>query len=170
MASCPRPSAPQRPLSPSFGAHQQLSSCSFVWPSSFPSHHRSFISVELWPLFSATSKGIYSIPSDSRWCESCMLSSSTLTTSPSLSLGFRPPGLILESRRGGWCPAASVHRTPGIGTAGGQCGADWGLRSKLDQKVSLPTIFGFGNHRAEPFLPALIRLHRLCTPPPARTR
>ncbi|GMN43371.1 hypothetical protein TIFTF001_012563 [Ficus carica] len=99
-----------------------------------------------------------------------MLSSSILTTSPSLSLGFLPPGLILESRRGGWCPAASVHRTPGIGTAGGQCGTDWGLQSKLDQKVSLPTIFGFGNHRAESFLPTLIRLHRPCTPPPARTR
>ncbi|GMN71999.1 hypothetical protein TIFTF001_055988, partial [Ficus carica] len=87
-----------------------------------------------------------------------------------LTVGFLPLGLILESRRGGWCPAASVHRTSSIGTTGGQCGADWDLRSKLNQKVSLPTIFGFGNHRAESFLPTLIRLHRSCTPPPARTR
>ncbi|GMN60189.1 hypothetical protein TIFTF001_029279 [Ficus carica] len=107
-------------------------------------------------------------PPSLKW--KCMISSSTLTTSPSLPLGFLPPGLILESSRGTWCPAESVHRTPGIGTTGDQCGTDWGPRSKLEQKVSLPTIFGLEYHRTEPLFPALIRLHRLCTPPPARTR
>ncbi|GMN54610.1 hypothetical protein TIFTF001_023733 [Ficus carica] len=84
--------------------------------------------------------------------------------------GFLPPRLILESSRGTWCLTGSVHRTPGIGTTDGQCCTDWGPQSKLEQKVSLPTIFEFGNHRTEPLLPVLIRLHRPCTPPPARTR
>ena len=56
-------------LSPSFLAHPQHS-CYFVWQSSFPSHHRSFVSAEARPLFSAISNRIYSIPCHSRWYDS----------------------------------------------------------------------------------------------------
>ncbi|GMN66036.1 hypothetical protein TIFTF001_035099 [Ficus carica] len=47
-----------------------------------------------------------------------------------LFLGFLPPGLIFDSSRGTWAPAGSVHRTPGLGTADGKCGADWGPRRR----------------------------------------
>ena len=87
-----------------------------------------------------------------------------------LFLGFLPPGLIFDSSGGNWAPAGSVRRTPGLGTAGGKCGADWGPRSKLEQKVILPTISEFGNHLIEALLPALICSHPLCTPPPAGTQ
>ncbi|GMN51455.1 hypothetical protein TIFTF001_020609 [Ficus carica] len=55
-------------------------------------------------------------------------------------------------------------------TTGGKCGADWGSRSKREQKGSLPTIFEFGNHLPETLILVLICRHPLYTYPPARTR
>ncbi|GMN57373.1 hypothetical protein TIFTF001_026490 [Ficus carica] len=85
-----------------------------------------------------------------------------------INVSISSPELIPD--QGTWCPAGNGDQTPGIGTTGGQYDFECGPRSKLEQKVSLPTIFGFENHRTEPLLLALIRLHRPCTPLPARTR
>ncbi|GMN73816.1 hypothetical protein TIFTF001_054365 [Ficus carica] len=45
-----------------------------------------------------------------------------------------------------------------------------GSAKQARSKGLITYYFRVGNHRAEPFLPALIRLHRPCTPPPARTQ
>ncbi|GMN53903.1 hypothetical protein TIFTF001_023024 [Ficus carica] len=84
-------------------------------------------------------------------------------------LRFLPPPHIVNSSHRSWAPAVSVHRTRGLGTAGGQCGTDWGRGSNLDDGFVLPTIFDQRNQLNDRLLPALIRLHRPFTPPPAQT-
>ncbi|GMN60655.1 hypothetical protein TIFTF001_029740 [Ficus carica] len=119
------------------------------------------------------------LPPSSPICSLSVASSSGILL-PHVTIGemhdlfFNPINVSISSppvdSGGTWCPAGNGDHTPGIGTTGGQCDVECGPRSKLEQKVSLPTIFGFENHRTEPLLPALIRLHRPCTPPPTRTR
>ncbi|GMN69452.1 hypothetical protein TIFTF001_038505 [Ficus carica] len=84
-------------------------------------------------------------------------------------LRFLPPPHIVDSSHRSWAPAMSVHQTCGLGTAGGQCGADWGRGSNLDDGFVLPTISDQRNQLNDRLLPALIHLHRPFTPPLART-
>ncbi|GMN71143.1 hypothetical protein TIFTF001_052624 [Ficus carica] len=147
-------SVPHRSASPLLVGHLVLLCCSFLCPSSFPC------------AFGLVSAGEGSVGCWNRW-KSLAISKSLI---PKFRpLGFLPPGLILDSGHRTWAPAGSVNPTPGLGTAGGQCVADWCPRSKVEEKVVLASISEQPNQFNERFLPAHYRLPRPFTPPPPRT-
>ncbi|GMN37536.1 hypothetical protein TIFTF001_006902 [Ficus carica] len=166
---------PKPPRLPPLSPVAVLRCCSFVYPFFFPCAFGLFSSVE-----ASTSiiPDLFALPftpnivpfsslgfNPKFW----LLDSHEIPNSQISVLRFLPPPHIVDSSHRSWAPAVSIHRTRGLGTAGGQCGADWGRGSNLDDGFVLPTISDQQNQLNDRLLLALIRLHRSFTPPPART-
>ncbi|GMN64829.1 hypothetical protein TIFTF001_033890 [Ficus carica] len=163
-------SIPHSSSSPSPVAHLVLPCCSFVCPFSFP--FTSIIPELFALLFTPNNVPISSLGFNAEFwllespeiCRDFEISNSLISF-----LGFLPPQHIVDSSHRPWAPVVFVHRTPGLGTAGGKCDADWGPRSNLNDGFVLPTTSDQRNQLNDRLLSALIRLHRSFTPPPART-
>ncbi|GMN39955.1 hypothetical protein TIFTF001_009175 [Ficus carica] len=155
-------------------AHLVLLCCSFLCPSSFPcafglvsagegkscklgillSISSLWLNPECWLLESVEISRDFKIPNS-------QISASRVSS--------EHPGLILDSGHRTWAPAGSVNPTPGLGTSGGKCVADWCPRSKVEEKAVLASISEQPNQFNARFLPAHYRLPRPFTPPPPRT-
>ncbi|GMN25251.1 hypothetical protein TIFTF001_040681 [Ficus carica] len=126
--------------------------CSFVCPFSFPCAFGLFSSVEastsiipdlftlpftpnIVPFSSLGFNSEFWLLDSPEICRNFEIPNSQI-----LVLRFLPPPHIVDSSHRSWAPAVSVHRTRGLGTAGGQCDADWGRGSNLDDGFVLPTI------------------------------